>query len=59
MIPETDNPQRRKVSIRVSLRGMLRLIRVDTLRCVHNVSCFRETAHMCYHVCFVCVYGAL
>ena len=26
-----------KVSVRVSLRGMLRLIRVDTLRRVHNV----------------------
>ena len=30
---------RRKVSIRVSLRGMLRLIRVDTLRRGRNV-CF-------------------
>ena len=27
----------RKESVRVSLRGMLRLIRVDTLRRVHNV----------------------
>ena len=29
--------RRRKVSIRVSLRGMLRLFRFDTLRRVHNV----------------------
>ena len=28
---------RQKVSVRVSLRDMLRLIRVDTLRRVHNV----------------------
>ena len=38
MIPKTENPQEaKKVSIRVSLRGMLRLIRVDTLRRDHNV----------------------
>ena len=29
--------RRKKMSIRVSLRGMLRLIRVDTLRRVYNV----------------------
>ena len=34
MIPEIENPQEAK-SIRVSLRGMLRLIRFDTLRRVH------------------------
>ena len=38
MIPETENPlEVKRVSVRVSLRGMLRLIRVDTLRRVHNV----------------------
>ena len=36
VIPETENPQEAK-SVRVSLRGKLRLIRVDTLRRVHNV----------------------
>ena len=29
--------RRRKVSVRINLRGMLRLILVDTLRRVHNV----------------------
>ena len=39
MIRETKNPQEAKVvSVRVSLRCMLRLIRVDTLRRVHTVS---------------------
>ena len=37
MIHETENPQEAKVSIRVSLRGMLMFIRVDTLRRVHYV----------------------
>ena len=37
MIPETENPQEAKVSVRVSQRSMLRLIRVVALRRVHNV----------------------
>ena len=37
MIPETENPQEAKLSARISLRGMLRLIRVDTLRRAHSV----------------------
>ena len=37
MIPKTENPQKAKMSVRVSLRGMLRLIRIDTSRRVHNV----------------------
>ena len=37
MITETEIYERRKVSIRVSLRDMLRLIVVDTLRSVQNV----------------------
>ena len=37
MIPETENLQEPKMSILVSLRSMLRLIRIDTLRRVHNV----------------------
>ena len=37
MIPETETPQGRKVFVMVSLRGMLKLIRFDTLRRVHNV----------------------
>ena len=36
-IHETENPQEVKMSARISLRGMLRLIRIDTLRRVHNV----------------------
>ena len=36
MIPETENPQEAKSVYLVSLRGMLRLIRGDTLRIVHN-----------------------
>ena len=32
--------------VRVSLRGMLRLTRVDTLRRVHSVDFFLGTAHM-------------
>ena len=35
MIPETENPL--EASVRVNLRGLLSLIRVDTLRRVHNV----------------------
>ena len=34
------------MSFRVSLRGMLRLIRVDTLRRVHNVGFLAGTAHI-------------
>ena len=37
MIHEKENPQDAKVSARISLCGMLRLIRVYTLRRVHNV----------------------
>ena len=37
LIPETENPQEAKSVYPVSLRGMLRLIRVDTLRIIHNV----------------------
>ena len=38
MITEMDIPQEAKsVSVRVSLRGILRLIRIDTLRRVHNL----------------------
>ena len=37
MIPKQTIHKRRKVSTRVSLRGMLRLILVDTLRRVHDV----------------------
>ena len=38
MIPETENQQEaQKLSVRVSLRGIFRLIRADTLRRVHNV----------------------
>ena len=33
------------MSIRVSLRGMLRLIRVDTLRRVHHVGFLAGTTH--------------
>ena len=36
MIPETENPHEAK-NARISLRGMFRLIRVDTLRSVHTV----------------------
>ena len=32
--------------VQVSLHGMLKLIRLDTLRRVHKIICFRETAHM-------------
>ena len=38
MIRETENPCRR-VYVRVSLRGVLMLIRIDTLRSVYNVGC--------------------
>ena len=37
MISETENPQEAKSACRVSLRDMLRLIWIDTLRRVHNV----------------------
>ena len=37
MIHETENPQEAKRVFPVSLYGMLRLIRVDTLRTVHTV----------------------
>ena len=37
MNPETENPQEAKVSVHVSLRGMLMLICVDSIRRVHNV----------------------
>ena len=37
MIHETESPQEEKKVCRVSLRGMLRLIQVDTLRRVYNV----------------------
>ena len=39
MIPETKIHKRRHVSVRVSLRGMIRQIRIDTLHIYHNV-CF-------------------
>ena len=42
MIPETKIHRRRKVYIRVSLCGMLKLIRVDTLRRVLNVGFIAE-----------------
>ena len=35
MLPETEIHRRRKVSGRISLRGMPRLTRLDTLRRVH------------------------
>ena len=42
MIPETENPQEAKsVYPGIGLSGMLSLIRVDTLRRVHNVD-FRK-----------------
>ena len=37
MITETENPQEAKSVYQVRLRGMLRLIRVDTLRRNHYV----------------------
>ena len=37
MILETENPQGQNVSTRVSLRGMLRLVRGDTFHTVNNV----------------------
>ena len=37
MIHETENPQEARVTVWVSLRGMLMLIRVDTSRRLHNV----------------------
>ena len=37
MIPETENPQEAKLSDRINLRCMFRLIRVDTLCKVDNV----------------------
>ena len=42
MIPETENHRRGKVSVRVSLRGMLRLIRSDALHRFHNVGFLAE-----------------
>ena len=46
MIPETEIHRSRKWSVRVSLRGMLRLIGVDTYRRVHNVDFSHGTAHL-------------
>ena len=37
MIHETENPTKAVVSVRISMFDMFRLIRVDTLRTVHNV----------------------
>ena len=37
MIPETENHRRPKEYVRFCLRGMRKLIRVDTLRRVTNV----------------------
>ena len=37
MIPETENPPKVNMSVRVSLRGIRRLIRVDHLRRVNTV----------------------
>ena len=37
MNPETEKTQKAELSARVSLRGMLRMIRVDNLRGVHTI----------------------
>ena len=44
-------PIRRNVSARISLRGLRRLIWVDTLRRVHNVGFSRGTAHILNSSC--------
>ena len=46
MIHETENSKDAKVFVRMSLRGMLRLILVDILRRVHNVGFLVD--HMIY-----------
>ena len=47
MIHETENSQEAKsIHVRVSLRDMLKLIRVDTLRRDNNVSFSRGTAQI-------------
>ena len=47
MISEIENPQEAKISIRVSLRGMIQLIRIDT---TPSQQCWfsRGTAHFCF-----------
>ena len=59
MIPETGNPQEAKSVCRISTLDMLRLIRVDTLRRVHNVGFLAErlkflnsigSDHLCPHL---------
>ena len=55
IIPETEIHRRQKVSIWVSLCGMLRLIRVDTLRKIHNFVFVRGMAQILFTIrCFTC-----
>ena len=54
MIPKTDNQQEAKNYVRVGLRGMLGLIRVDTFRMVHNVGFLVERLIYKLKRAFIC-----
>ena len=53
MISETENPQEVKIVYPISRRGMLKLIRVDTLRSVHIVVFSRDGSCMFFQAIVV------